>query len=111
MYVANLLSLLPLMAAPHISLFYTMTIKYVWNCFPRRAEKVKYFLIALNALGDSKLENLLLHLCLALPKVSYVLLACPLSHIRYSTKEYEKATSNPRKHPGWTSVELVMVQG
>ena len=46
---------------------------------------------ALTDMGDSQLEISLLRSCLALPKVSYVLRACPPNHIRRSTAAFDKA--------------------
>ena len=42
-------------------------------------------------IGDSQLETTLLRSCLALPKVSYVLRACPPSHICHTFVDFDRA--------------------
>ena len=59
--------------------------------FQARLSKVKACLSALTDMGDSQLEISLLRSCLALPKVSYILRACPPNHICRSTADFDKA--------------------
>ena len=53
--------------------------------FSKRVEKVKESLGRLPDLQDSQMETALLRSCLALPKVSFSLRACPPDHIRQGT--------------------------
>ena len=53
--------------------------------FSKRVEKVKESLARLPDLQDSQMETALLRSCLALPKVSFSLRACPPDHIRQGT--------------------------
>ena len=59
--------------------------------FHRRVLKVRASLEALHALDDSQLETTLLRSCLALPKVSYVLRACPPTHLTQAAEELDFA--------------------
>ena len=59
--------------------------------FHRRILKVRASLEALHALDDSQLETTLLRSCLALPKVSYVLRACPPTHLTQAAEELDFA--------------------
>ena len=59
--------------------------------FQARLAKLKVSLGALRDMGDSQLETTLLRSCLALPKVSYVLRACPPSHICRTSVDFDKA--------------------
>ena len=45
-------------------------------------------------MGDSQLESTLLRSCLALPKVSFVLRTCPLSHICDAVQEFDQSIRN-----------------
>lgn len=42
-------------------------------------------------MGDAQLEATILRSCLALPKVSFVLHACPPSHLAHSLTEFDEA--------------------
>ena len=53
--------------------------------FSKWVEKVKESLARLPDLQDSQMETALLRSCLALPKVSFSLRACPPDHIRQGT--------------------------
>ena len=46
---------------------------------------------ALRDMDDAQLESTLLRSCLALPKVSFVLRACPPSHLSHSSSEFDSA--------------------
>ena len=59
--------------------------------FQARLTKVRTSLGALRDLGDSQAEITLLRSCLALPKVSFVLRACPPSHIQQSSCDFDQA--------------------
>ena len=59
--------------------------------FQARLAKVKASLDALRDMGDSQLEIILLHSCLALPKVFLVLRICPPSHICHTTIDFDTA--------------------
>ena len=60
--------------------------------FQARLSKVKASSLgALTDMGDSQLEISLLRSCLTLPKVSYILCACPPNHICRSTADFDKA--------------------
>ena len=61
------------------------------DVFQARLAKLKVSLGALRDMGDSQLETTLLRSCLALPKVSYVLRACPPSHICRTSVDFDKA--------------------
>ena len=54
---------------------------YCEEVFMDRIAKVKASLVALQDIGDSQMETSLLRLCLALPKVSFILRTCPINHI------------------------------
>ena len=47
--------------------------------------------MALRDMGDSQLETTLLHSCLALPKVSFVLRACSPTHICQAATDFDRA--------------------
>ena len=65
-------------------------------------------------MGDSQLESTLLHSCLALPKVSFVLRTCPLSHICDTVQEFDQSIRNtleaisggPMSYWSWLKVSL-----
>ncbi len=59
--------------------------------FGARLSKLKESLGALHGVGDSQLECTLLRSCLALPKVSFILRACPPSHIQRTAAEFDRA--------------------
>ena len=59
--------------------------------FQARLAKLKVSLGALRDMGDSQLETTLIRSCLALLKVSYVLRACPPSHICRTSVDFDKA--------------------
>ena len=59
--------------------------------FQARVEKLKVSLGALRDMGDSQLETTLLRSCLALPKVSYILRACPPSHTCRTSVDFDRA--------------------
>ena len=59
--------------------------------FRDRIAKVKTALKALRDMGDSQLEITLLRSCLALPKVSFVLRACPPTHIHQAAADFDYA--------------------
>ena len=56
-----------------------------------RVAKVKFSLGVLRDIADSQVETSLLRLCLALPKVSFILRTCPISHIRHTAEEFDNA--------------------
>ena len=64
---------------------------YCEEIFQARIEKVKVSLGALQDLEDAQLEYTLLRSCLSLPKVSFVLRACPPSHILNAAKDFDFA--------------------
>ena len=57
--------------------------------FQKRVTKVKENLRDLRGMADSQLETTLLRSCLALPKVAFVLRACPPSHTRNTAEEFD----------------------
>ena len=59
--------------------------------FHRRVLKVRASVEALHALDDSQLETTLLQSCLVFPKVSYVLRACPPTHLTQAVEELDFA--------------------
>ena len=64
---------------------------YCEEVFGERVAKVKSSLGALRDIADSQVETSLLRLCLALPKVSFILRTCPISHIRHAAEEFDNA--------------------
>ena len=62
---------------------------YCEEIFQARIEKVKVSLGALQDLEDAQLEYTLLRSCLSLPKVSFLLRACPPSHILNAAKDFD----------------------
>ena len=64
---------------------------YCEEVFRDRLEKMKGSLDALHIMGDSQLETTLLRSCLALPKIAFILRACPPSHIHHTAKEVDNA--------------------
>ena len=62
---------------------------YCEGVFQTRLERVKTSLGHLRDMADAQLEMTLLRSCLALPKVSFVLRACPPSHIHHSTNLFD----------------------
>ena len=62
---------------------------YCEEIFQARIEKVKVSLGALQDLEDAQLEYTLLRSCLSLPKVSFVLRACPPSYILNAAKDFD----------------------
>ena len=64
---------------------------YCEEIFQARIEKVKVSLGALQDLEDAQLEYTLLRSYLTLPKVSFVLRACPPSHILNAAKDFDSA--------------------
>ena len=67
---------------------------YCEEVFKSRVAKVRLSLEALQDMGDSQLESTLLCSCLALPKVSFVLRTCPLSHICDAVQEFDQSIRN-----------------
>ena len=61
------------------------------ECFRARLQKLNVSLGALRDMDDAQLESTLLRSCLALPKVSFVLRACPPSHLSHSSSEFNTA--------------------
>ena len=59
------------------------------STFSTKVEKVKESLARLSDLQDSQMETALLRSCLALPKVSFLLRACPPDHIRQGTAHWD----------------------
>ena len=59
--------------------------------FQARLAKVKASWDALQDMGDSQLAITLLRSCLVLPKISFVLRACPPSHIRHTAIDFDTA--------------------
>ncbi len=59
--------------------------------FLNRIQKVKASLQALSYLKDAQLECTLLRSCLALPKISFILRACPPSYLHNSTAAFDLA--------------------
>ena len=59
------------------------------DVFLRRVSKIKASLDSLHDLEDSQIETSLLRSCLALPKVSYVLRACPPTHLLHAAEELD----------------------
>ena len=57
--------------------------------FGTRLQRLKSSLEAQRDLGDAQLESTLLCSCLALPKVSFVLRACPPSYLTQSCLEFD----------------------
>ena len=71
---------------------------YCEEVFRDRLAKVRVSLVALRDMGDSQLETILLRSCLALPKVSFVLRACPPSaptHICQAATDFDRALREP----------------
>ena len=64
---------------------------YCEEVFGGRVAKVKSSLGALRDIADSQMETLLLRSCLSLPKVSFILRTCPISHIRHAAEEFDNA--------------------
>ena len=64
---------------------------YCEEIFQARIEKVKVSWGALQDLEDAQLKYTLLCSCLSLPKVSFVLRACPPSHILNTAKDFDSA--------------------
>ena len=64
---------------------------YCEEVFRGRLAKLRVSLVALLDMGDSQLETTLLHSCLALPKVSFVLHACPRTHICQAATDFDRA--------------------
>ena len=62
---------------------------YCEEVFRARVEKLKASLMALQDMDDSQLEVTLLRSCLALPKVAFILRACPPSHILHAATEFD----------------------
>ena len=62
---------------------------YCEEVFTDRIAKVRVSLVALRDMGDSQLETTLLRSCLALPKVSFVLHACPPTHICQESTDFD----------------------
>ena len=62
---------------------------YCEGVFQTRLERVKTSLGHLRDMADAQMEMTLLRSCLALPKVSFVLRACPPSHIHHSTNLFD----------------------
>ena len=80
--------------------------------FRDRIAKVKTALKALQDMGDSQLDITLLRSCLALPKVSFVLRACPPTHIHQAAAEFDYAVREALEStPWWASVGLVLAEG
>ena len=59
--------------------------------FGTRLQRLKSSLEALRDLGDAQLEFTLLCSCLALPKISFVLRACPPSYLTQFCLEFDSA--------------------
>ena len=68
--------------------------------FQASLAKVRASLGALRDTGDSQLETSLLHSCLTLPKISFVLCTCSPRHICHTTVDFDSAIRE--------SVELIM---
>ena len=64
---------------------------YCEEVFGGRVAKVKSALGALRDITESQVETSLLRLCLTLPKVSFILRTCPISHIRHAAEEFDNA--------------------
>ena len=64
---------------------------YCEEVFTDRIAKVTVSLVALRDMGDSQLETTLLRSCLALPKISFVLRACPPTHICQAATDFDHA--------------------
>ena len=64
---------------------------YCEEVFSSRLSKVKVTLGALHGMGDAQVECTLLCSCLALPKVSFILCACPPCHIQHTAAEIDSA--------------------
>ncbi len=87
---------------------------YCEEAFGARLSKLKESLGALHGVGDSQVECTLLRSCLALPKVSFILRACPPSHIQCTTAEFDIAirctletiVGGPVSHWSWLKASL-----
>ncbi len=62
------------------------------SVFQNRVDKVNISLNLLHTLQDSQAQSTLLRSCLALPKVVSVLRACPPSHIRSASQNFDCST-------------------
>ncbi len=63
--------------------------EYYEEVFQTKLAKLQTTLDAVHEMGDSQMEATLLCSCLALPKVTFVLRACPPCHIANSTKAFD----------------------
>ena len=87
---------------------------YCEEVFGARLSKLKQSLGALHGIGDSQVECTLLRSCLALPKVSFILRACPPSHIQRTAAEFdstihctlETIIGGPFSHWSWLKASL-----
>ncbi len=87
---------------------------YCEEVFGARLLKLKESLGALHSVGDCQVECTLLRSCLALPKVSFILRACPPSHIQRTAAEFDRAirctletiVGGPVSHWSWLKASL-----
>ena len=92
---------------------------YCEEVFGARLAKLKDSLGVLHGMGDSQVECTLLRSCLALPKVSFILRACPPSHIRHTAAEFDCAihctletiVGSPVSHWSWLKASLPCSRG
>ena len=84
---------------------------YCEEIFQARIEKVKVSLGALQDLEDAQLEYTLLRSCLSLPKVSFVLRACPPSHILNAAKDFDSAMRRALESIWGSDVRLGVAEG
>ncbi len=93
---------------------------YCEEVFGARLSKLKESLrAALHSVGDSQVECTLLRSCLALPKVSFILHACPPSHIQRTAAEFDRAicctletiAGGPVSHWSWLKASLPCSHG
>ena len=92
---------------------------YCEEVFQARLEKLKASLDVLLDMGDSQLETTLLRSCLALPKVAFVLRACPPSHVSRTAKDFdivirqslERIVGGPLSDWSWLKASLPSSRG